>query len=182
MRPKGPAKASHCPKKCAVSPQVFPSIIKHNQWFVFRIRDCRIIFIIIFFPRHFPPQTAINLAKFYGLYLSPVSHSPGTDSNCCFAFPLNWKRCDAAAAAAAADGKDAKGANKVVRLGHYVFGRTLGQGTFGKVKLAEHEMTGHQARPSGGGVCVRLSDPPPRCWGATTSPRVYAAIMCGHIV
>lgn len=44
----------------------------------------------------------------------------------------------------AANGKDAKGANKVVRLGHYVFGRTLGQGTFGKVKLAEHEMTGHQ--------------------------------------
>eukprot|EP01012_Entosiphon_sulcatum_P031269 TRINITY_DN3919_c0_g1_i1.p1 TRINITY_DN3919_c0_g1~~TRINITY_DN3919_c0_g1_i1.p1 ORF type:complete len:542 (+),score=119.47 TRINITY_DN3919_c0_g1_i1:71-1696(+) len=31
-----------------------------------------------------------------------------------------------------------------VRIGHYRLGDTLGQGSFGKVKLAEHEITGHK--------------------------------------
>ena len=31
-----------------------------------------------------------------------------------------------------------------MRIGHYVLGHTIGQGSFGKVKLAEHEITGHK--------------------------------------
>jgi 5'-AMP-activated protein kinase catalytic alpha subunit len=30
------------------------------------------------------------------------------------------------------------------RLGHYILGRTIGEGSFGKVKLARHELTGHK--------------------------------------
>eukprot|EP00668_Euglena_longa_P005511 GGOE01006500.1.p1 GENE.GGOE01006500.1~~GGOE01006500.1.p1 ORF type:complete len:603 (+),score=166.06 GGOE01006500.1:88-1896(+) len=37
-----------------------------------------------------------------------------------------------------------KAADTDVRIGHYRFGQTLGQGSFGKVKLAEHEITGHK--------------------------------------
>jgi 5'-AMP-activated protein kinase catalytic alpha subunit len=36
------------------------------------------------------------------------------------------------------------GDQSVVRIGHYCLGQTLGQGSFGKVKLAEHEITGHK--------------------------------------
>eukprot|EP01080_Neovahlkampfia_damariscottae_P007649 gene7649-11970_t len=33
---------------------------------------------------------------------------------------------------------------RVIRIGNYRLGRTLGEGTFAKVKLAEHEVTGHR--------------------------------------
>lgn len=31
-----------------------------------------------------------------------------------------------------------------MKIGCYIFGETVGHGTFGKVKLAKHEFTGHQ--------------------------------------
>uniref|UniRef100_A0A4X2KDJ5 non-specific serine/threonine protein kinase n=1 Tax=Vombatus ursinus TaxID=29139 RepID=A0A4X2KDJ5_VOMUR len=31
-----------------------------------------------------------------------------------------------------------------VKIGHYVLGDTLGVGTFGKVKIGEHQLTGHK--------------------------------------
>ena len=31
-----------------------------------------------------------------------------------------------------------------IKIGHYVLGTTLGSGTFGKVKIAEHKLTGHK--------------------------------------
>ena len=31
-----------------------------------------------------------------------------------------------------------------MKIGCYIFGQTVGHGTFGKVKLAKHELTGHQ--------------------------------------
>ena len=31
-----------------------------------------------------------------------------------------------------------------VRIGHYTLGPTIGTGSFGKVKLAQHELTGHK--------------------------------------
>lgn len=31
-----------------------------------------------------------------------------------------------------------------LKIGCYIFGQTVGHGTFGKVKLAKHEFTGHQ--------------------------------------
>ena len=31
-----------------------------------------------------------------------------------------------------------------LKIGCYIFGQTVGHGTFGKVKLAKHELTGHQ--------------------------------------
>jgi len=31
-----------------------------------------------------------------------------------------------------------------IRIGHYVLTKTLGTGTFGKVKLAHHQVTGHK--------------------------------------
>jgi 5'-AMP-activated protein kinase catalytic alpha subunit len=34
--------------------------------------------------------------------------------------------------------------SRVIRIGNYRLGKTLGEGTFGKVKLAEHETTGHK--------------------------------------
>jgi len=34
--------------------------------------------------------------------------------------------------------------SRVIRIGNYRLGRTLGEGSFGKVKLAEHEVTGHK--------------------------------------
>ena len=34
--------------------------------------------------------------------------------------------------------------NKPKSIGHYVFGKTLGEGTFGKVKLATHLLTGEK--------------------------------------
>ncbi len=30
------------------------------------------------------------------------------------------------------------------KLGHYVFGKTIGEGSFGEVKIAKHELTGHK--------------------------------------
>lgn len=30
------------------------------------------------------------------------------------------------------------------RIGHYILGKTLGVGTFGKVKIATHQLTGHE--------------------------------------
>lgn len=33
---------------------------------------------------------------------------------------------------------------KIIRIGNYRLGKTIGEGTFGKVKLAEHEITGHR--------------------------------------
>ena len=32
----------------------------------------------------------------------------------------------------------------LLKIGCYIFGSTVGHGTFGKVKLAKHEFTGHQ--------------------------------------
>ncbi|XP_021967995.1 5'-AMP-activated protein kinase catalytic subunit alpha-2 isoform X2 [Folsomia candida] len=32
----------------------------------------------------------------------------------------------------------------IVKIGHYVLGQTLGTGTFGKVKIGEHQLTGHK--------------------------------------
>lgn len=32
----------------------------------------------------------------------------------------------------------------MVKIGHYVLGETLGTGTFGKVKIGEHQLTGHK--------------------------------------
>lgn len=38
-----------------------------------------------------------------------------------------------------------KGSRKPqLKIGCYIFGQTVGHGTFGKVKLAKHEFTGHQ--------------------------------------
>lgn len=34
--------------------------------------------------------------------------------------------------------------SRVIRIGNYRLGKTLGEGSFGKVKLAEHEATGHK--------------------------------------
>ncbi|KAL0484249.1 SNF1-related protein kinase catalytic subunit alpha [Acrasis kona] len=34
--------------------------------------------------------------------------------------------------------------SRVIRIGSYRLGKTLGEGSFGKVKLAEHEITGHK--------------------------------------
>uniref|UniRef100_A0A8C5FGT9 non-specific serine/threonine protein kinase n=1 Tax=Gadus morhua TaxID=8049 RepID=A0A8C5FGT9_GADMO len=31
-----------------------------------------------------------------------------------------------------------------VKIGHYVLGDTLGVGTFGKVKIGQHQLTGHK--------------------------------------
>uniref|UniRef100_F6V6T6 Acetyl-CoA carboxylase kinase n=1 Tax=Equus caballus TaxID=9796 RepID=F6V6T6_HORSE len=31
-----------------------------------------------------------------------------------------------------------------VKIGHYILGDTLGVGTFGKVKVGKHELTGHK--------------------------------------
>lgn len=31
-----------------------------------------------------------------------------------------------------------------VKIGHYILGDTLGTGTFGKVKIATHQLTGHK--------------------------------------
>ncbi|GAA6085144.1 5'-AMP-activated protein kinase catalytic subunit alpha-2-like isoform X1 [Tachysurus ichikawai] len=31
-----------------------------------------------------------------------------------------------------------------VKIGHYILGDTLGVGTFGKVKIGEHQLTGHK--------------------------------------
>ncbi|XP_028127998.1 5'-AMP-activated protein kinase catalytic subunit alpha-2 [Diabrotica virgifera virgifera] len=36
------------------------------------------------------------------------------------------------------------GAQPLVKIGHYVLGATLGVGTFGKVKIGEHQLTGHK--------------------------------------
>jgi serine/threonine protein kinase len=32
-------------------------------------------------------------------------------------------------------------------VGHYILGKTLGEGTFGKVKLGTHILTGEKVRP-----------------------------------
>jgi 5'-AMP-activated protein kinase catalytic alpha subunit len=32
----------------------------------------------------------------------------------------------------------------LVKIGHYILGETLGVGTFGKVKIGTHQVTGHQ--------------------------------------
>lgn len=32
----------------------------------------------------------------------------------------------------------------LVKIGHYILGQTLGVGTFGKVKIGEHQLTGHK--------------------------------------
>jgi len=32
----------------------------------------------------------------------------------------------------------------LIKIGHYVLGETLGVGTFGKVKIGEHQLTGHK--------------------------------------
>lgn len=45
----------------------------------------------------------------------------------------------AAAAEAAAAGS--AGAQPLVKIGHYLLGATLGTGTFGKVKIGEHQIT-----------------------------------------
>lgn len=34
--------------------------------------------------------------------------------------------------------------DRSMRIGHYVLGSTLGVGTFGKVKIATHKLTGHK--------------------------------------
>lgn len=47
----------------------------------------------------------------------------------------------AAAAEAAATGS---GPQPLVKIGHYLLGATLGTGTFGKVKIGEHQMTHHK--------------------------------------
>ncbi|CAG9860390.1 unnamed protein product [Phyllotreta striolata] len=36
------------------------------------------------------------------------------------------------------------GVQPLVKIGHYVLGQTLGVGTFGKVKIGEHQLTGHK--------------------------------------
>jgi len=36
------------------------------------------------------------------------------------------------------------GEKPLVKIGHYVLGETLGVGTFGKVKIGEHQLTGHK--------------------------------------
>ena len=33
-------------------------------------------------------------------------------------------------------------ANKQIKIGGYIFGKTIGQGTFGKVRMATNEITG----------------------------------------
>ncbi|XP_055342683.1 5'-AMP-activated protein kinase catalytic subunit alpha-2-like isoform X2 [Paramacrobiotus metropolitanus] len=44
------------------------------------------------------------------------------------------------------DPKDSSGgpAQPLVKIGHYILGETLGTGTFGKVKVARHQVTGHK--------------------------------------
>tara|TARA_R110002050_G_scaffold134045_1_gene256616 strand:+ start:287 stop:451 length:165 start_codon:yes stop_codon:yes gene_type:complete len=42
-------------------------------------------------------------------------------------------------------GWERKGREGELRIGHYVLGKTIGTGTFGKVKVAEHELLdGHK--------------------------------------
>ncbi|XP_078479325.1 LOW QUALITY PROTEIN: 5'-AMP-activated protein kinase catalytic subunit alpha-2-like, partial [Lampetra planeri] len=50
----------------------------------------------------------------------------------------------AAAAAAAAAAASSGGGEQRVKIGHYLLGDTLGVGTFGKVKVGEHQLTGHK--------------------------------------
>eukprot|EP01087_Luapelamoeba_hula_P017488 TRINITY_DN5518_c0_g1_i1.p1 TRINITY_DN5518_c0_g1~~TRINITY_DN5518_c0_g1_i1.p1 ORF type:complete len:488 (+),score=56.49 TRINITY_DN5518_c0_g1_i1:105-1568(+) len=38
----------------------------------------------------------------------------------------------------------AKSSKSILKIGNYRMGRTIGQGSFGKVKVAEHEVTGHK--------------------------------------
>ncbi|XP_022647478.1 5'-AMP-activated protein kinase catalytic subunit alpha-2-like isoform X2 [Varroa destructor] len=43
-----------------------------------------------------------------------------------------------------ADRNLATGGQPLVKIGHYILGETLGVGTFGKVKTAKHQLTGHK--------------------------------------
>ncbi|KAK7476077.1 hypothetical protein BaRGS_00032704 [Batillaria attramentaria] len=43
-----------------------------------------------------------------------------------------------------ADKKDGSQSQAQVKIGHYILGDTLGVGTFGKVKIATHQLTGHK--------------------------------------
>lgn len=38
----------------------------------------------------------------------------------------------------------ASGTQPIVKIGHYTLGATLGVGTFGKVKIGEHQLTKHK--------------------------------------
>ena len=40
--------------------------------------------------------------------------------------------------------KKTSGGQALVQIGHYVLGETLGIGTFGKVKVGFHQLTGHK--------------------------------------
>lgn len=41
-------------------------------------------------------------------------------------------------------GKKGRGDNKSKSIGHYLIGKTIGEGTFGKVKLGTHNITGEK--------------------------------------
>lgn len=40
--------------------------------------------------------------------------------------------------------KSSSSQNAQVKIGHYILGDTLGIGTFGKVKIATHQLTNHK--------------------------------------
>ncbi|XP_054290481.1 5'-AMP-activated protein kinase catalytic subunit alpha-2 isoform X3 [Macrosteles quadrilineatus] len=41
-------------------------------------------------------------------------------------------------------GEKSQGVQPIVKIGHYILGQTLGVGTFGKVKIGEHQLTKHK--------------------------------------
>ena len=43
-------------------------------------------------------------------------------------------------------------------VGHYILGKSLGQGTFGKVKLGTHILTGEKVTPSLSILCIGSSE------------------------
>ena len=46
-------------------------------------------------------------------------------------------------------GKKGRGENKSKSIGHYLIGKTIGEGTFGKVKLGTHNITGEKVAVGG---------------------------------
>jgi len=64
---------------------------------------------------------------------------------------------------------DAAGAKSVKRVGKYEIGKTLGEGTFGKVKYAVNTETGEKVRPPAARCPSRC------CWASVARP---CALRC----